>query len=102
MKQSALDRLSALKGKDRDEIVRSSALAEWEKTNLFQVHLGREGAALLTEVVLAKCGQSQVDLLHSAINILGSSFERMRSAFDFRIGGRAFVSWGGGDILLHS
>ena len=61
MKQSALDRLSALKGKDRDAIVRSSALAEWEKTNLFQVHLGREGTALLTEVVLAKCGQSEVD-----------------------------------------
>ena len=61
MKQSALDRLSALKGKDRDTIVRSSALAEWEKTNLFQVHLGREGTALLTEVVLAKCGQSEVD-----------------------------------------
>ena len=73
MKQSALDRLSALKGKDRGTIVRSSALVEWEKTNLFQVHQGREGTALLTEVVLAKCGLSTVDyatpLLEAAITI---------------------------------
>ena len=58
---TALDRLAALKGKDRGEIVGSSALAEWEKTELFRSHQGRVGTADLTEIVLAKCGQAMAD-----------------------------------------
>ena len=58
---TALDRLAALKGKDHGVIVGSSALAEWEKTNLFRVHQGRSGTAELTEIVLAQCGKATQD-----------------------------------------
>ena len=37
------DRLQALKGKSRGEIVAGSASAEWEKTDLFLKHPGRDG-----------------------------------------------------------
>ena len=74
---TALDRLAALKGKDRVIIVGSSALAEWEKTELFRVHQGRVGTAELTEIVLAQCGKAKED--HAAP--LVAAVNKMRQGF---------------------
>ena len=58
---TALERLAALQGKDRASIVPSSALVEWERTELFKVHTGREGTGQLAEIVLSQSGRSQQD-----------------------------------------
>ena len=67
------DRLQALQGKTRDEIVAGSASAEWEKTDLFIQHKGRDGTGNLVEIVLAQCGKSGTDkatpLLAAALKI---------------------------------
>ena len=55
------DRLQALKGKSRGEIVAGSASAEWEKTDLFLKHPGRDGTGNLVEIILAQCGRSGQD-----------------------------------------
>ena len=55
------DRLQALKGKSRGEIVAGSASTEWEKTDLFLKHPGRDGTGNLVEIILAQCGRSGQD-----------------------------------------
>ena len=68
---NVFDRLQALQGKSRVEIVAGSAHAEWEKTGLFVSNTGREGTGNLVEIVLAQCGVSAQDkaapLLKSAM-----------------------------------
>ena len=54
------ERLHKLKGKTREEIVAGSAHAEWATTDLFVQNTGRQGTGKLAEIVLAKCGQSEI------------------------------------------
>ena len=74
---NVFDRLQALQGKTRGEIVAGSAHAEWEKTDLFIQHTGREGTGNLVEIVLAQCGTSGTDkatpLLTAALTINAST-----------------------------
>ena len=67
---TALERLAALTGKDRFEIVPSSALVEWERTSLFQLHQGREGTGSLVEIVLSQCGGSQEDTATPLVTVV--------------------------------
>ena len=55
---TALERLAALKGKDRVVIVSSSALVEWERTSLFQLHQGRGPASPLGLAKMAGRGDA--------------------------------------------
>ena len=81
---NVFDRLQALQGKTRGEIVAGSASAEWEKTDLFIQHTGRDGTGNLVEIVLAQCGKSGTDkatpLLAAALKIkdcaVGSTAEK--------------------------
>ena len=77
---TALERLAALQGKDRASIVSSSALVEWERTELFKVHTGREGTGQLVEIVLSQSGRSTQDtatpLLTSVNKILKTKFTK--------------------------
>ena len=67
---TALERLAALTGKDRVVIVSSSALVEWERTELFKVHTGREGTEQLAEIVLSHTTDTTgTQLAHAASTV---------------------------------